>query len=378
MSIYRGAGGAGDAVADSSSEALLIQQLVIEAQADADAAQASATAAAGSASAAATSATNAANSAASIDVSLFARKANNLSDLTSASTARTNLGVAIGTNVQAWDADLDTWATKTAPSGTVVGTSDTQTLTTKTIALGSNTVSGTLAQFNTAVTDADLVSIAGAETLTNKTLTSPVVTGGSINNTPIGATTATTGAFTTSSLKGSTSGVITLAAAAVAGTNTATLPAATGTVMVSGNMPAFSATLSGSQTISNNTHTKIQFNTEIFDTNSNYDPTTNYRFTPTVAGYYQLNLLVCLTVTDGRQYFYQPAIFKNGGSTVITQTGWLANAGGRASVSVDTIISMNGTSDYLEFYIYTYDYTALTTTQVITSSIVSASLVRAA
>lgn len=40
---------------------------------------------------------------------------------------------AIGSTVQAWDADLDTWATKTAPSGTVVGTSDTQTLSGKTI-----------------------------------------------------------------------------------------------------------------------------------------------------------------------------------------------------------------------------------------------------
>ena len=56
----------------------------------------------------------------------------------------------------------------------------TATLTNKTIALGSNTVSGTLAQFNTAVTDADLVSLAGSETLTNKTLTSPVI------NTPTG------------------------------------------------------------------------------------------------------------------------------------------------------------------------------------------------
>ena len=54
----------------------------------------------------------------------------------------------------------------------------TQTLTNKTLALGSNTMSGTLAQFNSAVSDADLASLAGTETLTNKTLQGVTLTDG--------------------------------------------------------------------------------------------------------------------------------------------------------------------------------------------------------
>jgi hypothetical protein len=53
--------------------------------------------------------------------------------------------------------------------------SGTSTLTNKSIDLTNNTLTGTKAQFNTAMTDADFATLTGTETLTNKTLTSPVL-----------------------------------------------------------------------------------------------------------------------------------------------------------------------------------------------------------
>jgi hypothetical protein len=57
----------------------------------------------------------------------------------------------------------------------------TATLTNKTIDLSNNNVSGTIAQFNTALSDGNFATIAGAETLTNKTLTSPILTTPAVN-----------------------------------------------------------------------------------------------------------------------------------------------------------------------------------------------------
>lgn len=109
---------------------------------------------------------------------------------TTDSQALTNKDLSSGTNVfppsLATDAEVTSAiATHSADTTAVHGIADTsalatktgaETLTNKTIALGSNSVSGTKAQFNTAITDADMATLAGTETLTGKTLTSPTIT----------------------------------------------------------------------------------------------------------------------------------------------------------------------------------------------------------
>jgi hypothetical protein len=116
-------------------------------------------------------------------------------------------------------------------AGTVTETG-TQTLTNKTIALGSNTVSGTLAQFNTAVTDADFATLAGAETLTNKTLTTPVIS--SITN----------------------------------GAATLTLPTSTGTIALTSDIAAGIVTETGTQTLTNKTLTSPVITGAVFNDGS--------------------------------------------------------------------------------------------------------------
>jgi hypothetical protein len=135
MGIFRGPGGTGDATGDAANEATL--------------AIAAAQAAELSKNDAANSAAQAATSAALLSGALVAT--NNLSDVTNASTSRQNLGLEIGVNVQAYDA-------------------------------------------NNVTSDS-------TQTLTNKTLTSPIIdtatiSGGTINNASVGATTPAAGTFT--------------------------------------------------------------------------------------------------------------------------------------------------------------------------------------
>jgi len=140
------------------------------------------------------------------------------------------------------------------------------------------------------------------------------------------------------------SGTMTLAGPSTNSNQTITIPDATGTMMVSGNMPAFSAYLSADQTITSNVNTKIAFNTEQFDTNSCYD-TTNYRFTANVAGYYFINLNFWTGSATPVVSRYNGKIYKNGSeffriNDLLTGYGTVGGC----------LMYLNGTTDYVEAY----------------------------
>jgi hypothetical protein len=150
------------------------------------------------------------------------------------------------------------------------------------------------------------------------------------------------------------SGSISLSPANTASNLTITVPAVSGTMLTTastfaGTGPAFSVFRTAAQSISAGTLTKVQFETENFDTNSNYDNITNYRFTPTVAGYYQVNLSINFASNSGQLLV---SIYKNGSRGVGGEGQIIATLSGGTIVNCSNIVYMNGSTDYLEGYAF--------------------------
>jgi hypothetical protein len=136
-------------------------------------------------------------------------------------------------------------------------------------------------------------------------------------------------------------GTLTIAAPNTNSNYTLTLPTNTATLNING--PAFSYWASGATSIPNATFTKVLFATQEFDTAS---AVSSSRFTPTVAGYYQINASVyygnnasaeklCAVYKNGTQY-------KNGQDFTTTTYG----------TTVNCIVYLNGSTDYVEIYAY--------------------------
>ena len=122
-------------------------------------------------------------------------------------------------------------------SDTLVGLASTQTLTNKSIDLGNNTLTGSLAEFNSALQSDSFVSLTGSETLTNKTLTSPTLNSPTINSPTIVFEGSTADSFET-----------TLAVTDPTADRTITLPNSTGNLLTHGDFSG-DATVSSSGAI---------------------------------------------------------------------------------------------------------------------------------
>ena len=152
------------------------------------------------------------------------------------SVTLTNKTLALGSNtISGTFAQFNTAVT----DATLVSTTGSETLTNKSINLANNTLTGTFAQFNTAVSNATLVSTTGTETLTNKSLTAPTLTGSSASAGSI--------IFKEDTDNGTNSA--TLVGPASTADVTITLPAETGTVLTTASSIANSNLANSTVTI---------------------------------------------------------------------------------------------------------------------------------
>ena len=98
---------------------------------------------------------------------------------------------------------------------------------------------------------------------------------------------------------------------------------------------------------SGGTMVKIPFNAVDYDTDSSFD-TVNNRFKPTKAGYYQINLAVTLTGVGSGAFTLYSAIYKNGSSLRHYQNLINYPGGFGQTMNLNTIVYLNGTTDYIE------------------------------
>lgn len=130
------------------------------------------------------------------------------------------------------------------------------------------------------------------------------------------------------------------------------LPPRAGQVMVAG--PAFSAHRLAAGSAAPG-YSKVIMDTEAYDFGGSYDVTTG-RFQPQVAGLYQVNGKAELNTTTGTAV--AAAIYKNG---VLAFLGGVAigSAAAFPGSTVGALVSMNGSTDYIELFVFNSNASAI-------------------
>ena len=169
-------------------------------------------------------------------------------------------------------------------------------------------------------------------------------------------------------IAGNTSGSITISAPDISGSNTLTLPAVTDTIagiaatqtltnktltaptITGANItvaataaPAFSAYSNVGTSLIGGAFTKLLYQVELYDTNNNFASST---FTPTVAGYYQINASVNVAGSTGETSI---GIYKNGS---LFAQGIDITASVTYALTISRLVYFNGTTDYVDIYVF--------------------------
>jgi hypothetical protein len=175
------------------------------------------------------------------------------------------------------------------------------------------------------------------------------------------------------------SGTATYTISAPAGSTdrTISLPDNTGTILTTATAgvpvdgPAFSSVGSAAISVATATFTAFSnFGGSNFDTASAFNTTTG-RFTPQVAGYYQINASVNYQFNGVNSILVNASIFKNGNQVALASA---PSSSGYPVVAVSQIVYLNGTTDYVQ--VYTYHLASGTATNV--SATISGFLARSA
>ena len=115
------------------------------------------------------------------------------------------------------------------------------------------------------------------------------------------------------------------------------------------NTPIVRAVPSGNQAISSSTNTTVVFNTEVIDTDSKYDNSSNYRFTPTVAGNYMVFMNLYIASGSGALQHGTIKLYKNGSELSFSRTSHRSNHGEAVALSWSGIVPLDS-DDYIEMY----------------------------
>ena len=136
--------------------------------------------------------------------------------------------------------------------------------------------------------------------------------------------------------------------------NLADTYAFTGTVTGAGgvNTPAFFASHTGDQTVNDATNTKISYSNEVYDTDSTYDASTNYRWTPGFVG----KSFICagLWSSDAQTSIYEQKLFiyKNGSEIIHAQDAQSSSREWKQNFMTVSGVIAHDADDYYEVYGY--------------------------